>query len=409
MRIAIIGGGAAGLAAAIGAARARTDDQDEIMILEKMDRVGRKILATGNGRCNISNEDMGVSHYHPDPAFVEKVFTQVTPADVLEFWESLGLELVSEEGRLYPASLQASAVLDALRAEAERLGVRTACETPVDQIVPGKKGFRLVSQGRDLGRFHRVIITAGGKASPQFGADGDGIKLAAGLHHGYAGLRPALVRLKCRNPYLKSLAGCKIQAGARLSISGHTVQTGAGEILFTAEGLSGPPILDLSREALAPGAEAVIHLNLEPGMREGECFWWLQQRCTRFPYMNLPAMLAGILNKRLIGPLLKSCGLGDIPCGSVSKPQVQKLAKLLQDWEFPVIGDAGWREAQVTVGGVLTEEVDPATMESIKCPGIFWAGEVLNIDGDCGGYNLHWAAASGLLAGHTAALPNDKD
>lgn len=402
MQIGIIGGGAAGMTAAITAARAGA----EVTVYEKMDRVGKKLLATGNGRCNISNEHMELFHFHgASPDFIRKVMEAVPPEETRAFWESLGLILVSQEGRLYPMSLQASGVLDALRLEMERLGVRVRCGEEVTRVVPVKRSFRLEgADGQEKGRFSRVIITAGGKASPQFGADGDGQRLAASLGHTVVPLRPALVKLKCRSPYLKALSGCKVEARATLLQGDEVLAQEWGEVLFTPEGLSGPPILRLSREALVSGRRCGIALNLMEHMREGECYWWLKQRAERFGYMKVQEMLGGVLHKRLILPMLKETDIPpQTPSERLSKQQIQALSRILQWWTFPVLGDGGWREAQVTVGGVFTGEIDPTTMQSKKKTGIYWAGEVLDVDGDCGGYNLQWAASSGILAGRSAA------
>lgn len=407
MQIAIIGGGAAGMTAAIAAAR----EGAEVTVLEKMDRVGKKLLATGNGRCNISNEDMGVFHFHGgSQEFIGSVFDRVSQEETRAFWESLGLVFVSLEGKLYPMSLQASGVLDALRMEMERLKIKVRCGCGVEKVIAAKRSWRLIGKdGTDLGKYPRVIITVGGKASPQLGADGDGIMFAKQLKHTVVPLRPALVKLKCRSPYLKALAGCKVEAQASLMQGDEILQREWGEVLFTTEGLSGPPILRLAREALVPGRNCSVTLNLMEEMREGECFWWLKQRCERFEYMSAQEMLGGILNKRFVLPILKE---NDIPpqtgSGQLTKQQIQAITRMLQCWSFPVIGDGGWKEAQVTVGGVYTGEVNPQTMESRKNKGIYWAGEVLDVDGDCGGYNLQWAASSGILAGRSAAGKESK-
>ena len=407
MRIAVVGGGAAGMAAAIASAR----EGAEVTVLEKMDRVGKKLLATGNGRCNISNEDMELFHFHGAREFIQTVLSQVTSQDTCAFWESLGIPLVSLEGRMYPMSLQSSGVLDALRMEMERLKVQVKCASPVGRITRIKRSYRLSApDGTDLGHYQRVIITVGGKASPQFGADGAGVQLASQLKHTVVPLRPALVRLKCRSPYLKALSGCRVETQATLLEGDEVIQREWGEVLFTAEGLSGPPVLMLAREALMPGRNRSIALNLMYSMREGECFWWLKQRSDRFSYMNVQEMLTGVLNKRLIVPMLKEADISpQTPCAKLGKPEIQAISRLIQWWTFPVLADSGWKEAQVTVGGVYTGEVDPQTMESRKQKGIYWAGEVLDVDGDCGGYNLQWAVSSGILAGKSAALGSGKE
>ena len=400
MTIGIIGGGPAGLAAAITAAQAGAS----VTLLEKMNRVGRKLLTTGNGRCNLSNEDTDLAHYHGAPAFIQKVFEQVAPEDVLNFWDGLGLRFTTENGRIYPMSLQASSALDAMRLEAERLGVRILCETPVRTIRRSKGGWMTGSGDSSVGPFDQLILTVGGKASPQLGADGDVIPLAKQLHHTVCPLRPALVKLKCASPYLKSLAGCRLDALAVLRSNGTEIDERFGEVLFTEEGLSGPPILDLSRQALEPGREAEISIVLFPEMNAGECFAMIEERCRRFPYMTLPEMLSGILNKRLIVPLIKEAGLSlQMTSGELNKRQIGALSGLLQEWTFPVIGDGGWRDAQITVGGIATEEIDPQKMSSRKEKNCYFAGEAIDVDGDCGGYNLLWAVATGILAGRSAS------
>ena len=402
MQIAIVGGGAAGMCAAVTAARMGA----EVTVFEKMDRVGKKLLATGNGRCNISNEDMSLTHFHGgSQAFIKEVMERVTPEETRSFWESLGQVLISEEGKLFPMSLQASGVLDALRAELERCKVTVVCGKAVEHITQVKRSWKLSgADGADLGRFQKVILTVGGKASPQLGADGDGLHLAKLLRHTVVPLRPALVKLRCRSPYLKSVSGCKVEAKVSLLHGDEILQQEWGEVLFTAEGLSGPPVLRLAREALVPGRNCSIALNLMEDMREGECFWWLRQRSERFEYMSIQEMLSGILNKRLIQPILKEIEVpAQTRCAQLTKQQIQALARILQWWTFPVLGDGGWKEAQVTVGGIYTGEVEARTMESKKNKGIYWAGEVLDVDGDCGGYNLQWAASSGILAGRSAA------
>ena len=400
MTIVIIGGGPAGLAAAITAAQSGA----KVTMLEKMNRVGRKLLATGNGRCNLSNEDTDPAHYHGDPAFIRQVFEQVVPEQVLSFWDGLGLGFTTENGRIYPMSLQASAALDALRVEAERLGIQIRCEAPVQTIRRSKGGWMVSAGGISYGPFDKLILAVGGKASPQFGADGDIIPIAKQLRHTVRPLRPALVRLKCTSPYLKALAGCGMDALAVLKSDGKEIAERFGEVLFTEEGLSGPPILDLSREALEPGRKAAVSIVLFPGMNAGECFAMLEERCRRFPYMTLPEMFAGILNKRLIVPLIKEAGLNlQMKAGEMNKRQISALSGLLREWVFPVSGDGGWRDAQVTVGGVPAEEIDPLTMQSRLQKGCYFVGEAVDVDGDCGGYNLLWAVATGILAGRSAS------
>ncbi len=406
MKIAIIGGGMSGLTAAITAAGAG----EAVTVYEKEERVGRKILATGNGRCNLSNTEMTAGHYHGDPSFVEQVYRRIPPQEVLGFWEDLGLILEAEEDRLYPRGRQASGVLDALRLEAVRRGVAMRTAAPVKRLERSEGRWKVTVSSGESAEFDAVILAVGGKASPQLGSDGEIAGFAKDLHHTLIPLRPALVRLSCQGGYFKMLAGCKINAGVTLTQEEKILGEEYGEVLFTKEGLSGPPVLNLAREALVPGRNCRISVHILDNMTESEAFLWLRERAQRFSYMTISEMLAGFLNKRLINPLVKEADVTlSTPCKKMTKRQIQTISHLLIDWSFPVSGSAGWKEAQVTVGGIYTREVDASTMESRKHKGLYIVGEALDVDGDCGGYNLHFAAATGILAARSAAKSAERN
>ena len=399
MKLAIVGGGMSGLVAAVTAVKAGA----AVTVYEKEERVGRKILATGNGRCNLSNTEMTADHYHGDPSFVEEVYRQIRPQEVLEFWDDLGLILEAEEDRLYPKGRQASGVLDALRLEALRRGVNIRTSSPVKHLEKAGDRWRVTSGSGEAAEYDAVILAVGGKASPQLGSDGEIAGFAKELKHTLIPLRPALVRLSCQGGYFKMLAGCKITAGVTLTQNETVLGKEYGEVLFTKEGLSGPPVLNLAREALVPGRNCRISVHILRDMTESEAFLWLRERAQRFSYMTISEMLSGFLNKRLINPLVKEADVTlSTPCKKMTKRQIQTISHLLIDWSFPVSGSAGWKEAQVTVGGVYTEEVNSDTMESRRHKGLYIVGEALDVDGDCGGYNLHFAAATGILAAASA-------
>lgn len=401
--IGIIGGGVSGMTAAIAAARLGAS----VCLFEKTDRVGKKLLATGNGRCNLSNRDMSLSHYHGSCAgLVPAVFECFGPEDTAAFWKELGIEQREQErGKLYPRSLQASSVLDVLRYELQRLNVECLTDQPVQEIRKTEAGFALKTPG-GIRRFSRVILAAGGKASPKFGADGSGAALARQLGLRLRPLRPALCRLECRHPELRALMGVKVDAEAVLRTETGEEQRAGGEVLFTETGLSGPPILELSRRAgeeLEKGRTAAVYLDLCPEESPGEVFAAFSERFSAMPYKNLKDGLNGWLHKKLIPVVARESGLSlQTGCGSLSRKDVGRLAAVLKEWKFPVLRLAGWAEAQVTVGGVLGEEVT-SRLECRKLPGLFLAGEVLDLDGDCGGYNIQWAVSSGYAAGSAAA------
>lgn len=377
--VAIVGGGAAGLVCAVQLARAGV----KTVVFEKKDRVGKKLLATGNGRCNISNADMDLSHYHGTHADFAK---SIIATDTAAFWRSVGLELCElEKGRIYPMSLQASAVVDALRFACERLGV----EIRTNETVQNLQAL--------CNRYDDVVLAVGGKAGRQYGSDGDGFTFAKELGLKTQPLRPAIVRLTCDHPYLKELSGAKVNAKVRcLDADGTVLEEREGEVLFTEEGLSGPPVLDLARMALTPKKKTALSLNLVPSLSKDELEHMLQERVERFGDYEIGLMLSGLLNKRLIGPICKTLGIR--PTDKAAALPIVKAVTLLTGWTFPVTGSADWKEAQVTVGGIDTTQLDPATMAFKKRPHLYAVGEVLDIDGDCGGYNLHFACATALIA-----------
>ncbi|WP_347488964.1 NAD(P)/FAD-dependent oxidoreductase [Desulfoscipio sp. XC116] len=406
VKVAVVGGGAAGLTAAIAARH----NNAEVIILERLDRVGKKILATGNGRCNLSNTDLDIAHYHGlNPRFAYGALSRFDFYKTMEFFERLGIAWKAEDGgKVFPVSNQASSVLDVMRYELETLGVETRCAAEVKEIVPGSGGFVLrLGDGSRL-KADRVIITTGGKAAPNLGSNGSGYLLARELGHSIVEPFPALVQLKLAADFLKQISGIKFIYEAEILVSSKPLACAEGEILFTDYGISGPPILALSRTAgeyLRKGENVILRLNLINYMSREELETFLRRRLKQQSHKTLAFSFVGFINKRLVSVLLKEAGIADIhkPAGQVTVAERNAIINILQDWRIAVAGTNTWQQAQVTAGGVAVRDVDQKNMASKLVPGLFLAGEVLDIDGDCGGYNLQWAWSSGYVAGVCAA------
>jgi hypothetical protein len=406
-KVAVVGGGAAGLIAAMAARY----NGAEVTVLERKDRVGKKILATGNGRCNLSNMDLDISHYHgTNPKFAMGALNRFDFHKTMDLFEGLGIAWkVEEGGKVYPMSHQASSVLDVMRYELDRLGVITKVEAGVNTIESQNGGFILkLSTGEKI-KAHRVIITTGGKAAPNLGSNGSGYALAEKLGHNIVDPFPALVQLKLSADFLKQISGVKFEGEAEIWAAGKARARAGGEILFTDYGISGPPILSLSRKAgeyLQEGEEVFIRVILINSMSAGQLETFLLQRLQQQAHKSIFFSFVGFINKRLIPVLLKEAGITDInkKAGQITTGERTALLEILQNWRLKVAGTNSWNAAQVTAGGVDVKDVDPKTLESKLVPGLFFAGEVLDIDGDCGGYNLQWAWSSGYIAGESATI-----
>ena len=405
--ILIVGGGASGLTAAIAAAR--TAPAARVRIAERLDRVGKKLLVTGNGRCNITNRDQSPDRYHTaSPGAARRVLEAFPLERTQEFFQDLGVELKFDgAGRAYPYSLQASSVLDALRAEAAALGVEILCGARVLDLRPAKGGLSAILQlqeGQTRLSCRRVVLAAGGSAAPRLGSDGDGCRLLSGLGHTILPLTPAIVQLKTDPTYTRPLKGVKIEGRATLYLNGRR-RSETGEVLFTEYGLSGPPVLQISREAArAEAGAAEVSVDCMPEYPFHQVAGLLRRRAERRPAAPLEGFFTGLLHKRLGQVLLKSCGLSlQAPAGSLTPSHLQTLTSRIKDFRFPVTGTTGFANAQTTAGGASLESFDPHTLASRLLRGLYACGEALDVDGDCGGYNLQWAWSSGYVAGRAAA------
>lgn len=402
MKVIIIGGGAAGIMAAISA----KDSGHDVSILERNDRIGKKILMTGNGRCNITNNNVNETRYHSDNknffAFALNTFSK---DDTINFFNMLGLPLETlDGGKMYPMSLQASSVLDILRLALEDRGIPIYTDSKVTKIKKEKNLFKLICSNNDIYECDKVILASGGKSAPKSGSDGLGLSIASELGHSIINPFPALVQLKLNHKSLKALSGIRFDANTKILVDNEVKRTEFGEILFTDYGISGPPILQLSRIAsLNTSLKKKVNLEIDilPNIKDCDVIEFFENHFGAFSYRSVFDSLIGIIHKKIIPVILKEAGILDIhkPCYELAWNEKNNLFKLLKEWNFEVIGTNSFDNSQVTAGGVNTKEINEKTFESKLVPGLYFCGEILDVDGDCGGFNLQWAWSSGYIAG----------
>ena len=394
----VIGGGASGMTAALTAAEA---PGRRVILLERQQRVGRKLLATGNGRCNLTNTGAAPENYHGEnPDFALPALNAFPPAAVLAWFGGLGL-ITAEEygGRVYPLSNAANSVVDVLRFALDRRGVevRTAC--PARAISRDGGGYAVST---DAGTLHadKLIVACGGAAGAKLGGVMDGYELLKPLGHKRTALHPALVQLVTAPEYPRALKGVRADCALRLLSGEETLAESAGELQFTETGVSGPAAFDVSRAASVGGKGLTLSADFLRGYDAAAVFGMLAARRESLPDLPAAELLTGMLHNRLGRMLVKYAGLdqnGSV--GALADPALHAVAAACKDFRLPVLGTEGFDSAQVTAGGIRTGGFNPETMESWFMPGLFVCGELLDIDGDCGGYNLQWAWASGRLAG----------
>ena len=403
----VVGGGAAGMMAAISARRLGA----KVTILERNPRVGKKILATGNGRCNFTNINMDIHYYSGrNPKFAFSPLANFSADDAIQFFEKLGIaHKVEGLGKVFPMSDQASSILDVLLYELKQLGVTIICDAYVEKIIKEEDLFIVgLDSGKEY-RGDRVILATGGKAMPSSGSDGNGYNLAKGLGHKIIDIFPALVQLMLEGPHFKRINGVKFVGTAELIYNNKSIDKDRGDILFTNYGVSGPPILQISRKAgelLNRDQDIYLKVSVIDNMSREALRELMERRFQVGAKKPIDFSLVGLINKRLIPVVLLEAGIKDLrtPVAHLSAKEKEGIIDILTDWRFKIRGTKSWPSAQVTAGGVDTEEIDQSTMESKLVQGLYFAGEIIDIDGKCGGYNLQWAWSSGFIAGQNAAL-----
>lgn len=391
----IVGGGAAGLAAACALAQRGL----RAAVLEKQPRVGRKLLSTGNGRCNLTHMGATDADYHGARAAAARALELCPPDEVRAFFDGLGLPTVAgEEGRVYPMSNQAASVLDALRFAAAERGCEIVTECAVEDIQPQRGAFSVrASDGRTFAS-NAVLVCTGGLAAPKLGACGDGYRLLERLGHSSAPKLPAIAALKVPPERVRGLKGQRAECEIELRADGRRVRRERGEVIFGEDTVSGIAAMQLARaagEALRAKRRCEVSLRIwDDGAAQ------IRIRRERLPLRSMEDFLNGVVAKRVGMALVKAAGIEPLSreARSLTDEETARLGALVEDWTLPVVGVQGFDQAQVTAGGVLLDGFDFDTMESKRVRGLYAAGELLDVDGDCGGYNLQWAWSSGLIA-----------
>lgn len=396
--IIIIGAGASGMMAALTAAEA---PGRRVILLERQQRAGRKLLATGNGRCNLTNTGAAIENYHGESRdFAAPALDAFPPQAVLDFFRGLGLVTVEEYGgRVYPLSDSANSVLDVLRFHMEAKGVELKAAEPAREVKREKQGFTVVTDAEHL-HADKLIVACGGAAGAKLGGVSDGYELLKMLGHKRTALYPSLVQLVTAPEYPRALKGVRADGALRLYAGKSLLAESRGELQFIETGVSGPAVFDLSRAAATGGKGLRLAADFLRDYDEAVLLALLKQRRETLPGLPAGDMLTGIVHNRLGKMLVRYAALNaNAPLRELDDGALGKLVSACKDFRLPVQGTEGFDKAQVTAGGVKTSGFNPETLESWFVPGLFACGEVLDIDGDCGGYNLQWAWASGRLAG----------
>lgn len=412
-RVVIIGGGASGLMAAVSAARQGA----KVTLLEKNKQTGKKILATGNGRCNFTNRDQALSHYRSqNPELAEQVLKAFPMGETVGFFEELGIEVKDRSGYLYPNSGQAASISEVLRLEAQRLQVKMACNTEALSVEKQGEQFLVKTEGWRY-EADAVILSCGSKAAPETGSTGDGYRFAQALGHSVIKPLPALTGLYASEKDCGKLSGVRMDAGLTLMIEGKKCAEEEGEVQFTSYGLSGIPVFQVSRyaaRALEKGQKCEIYLDLWQARVRDQAEAILKQKRKYTGDRGGTDILLGMFPEKLSQVLLERSGISLKKKGrDWTDADYERLSGNIKGLRFTITRCRGYEQAQVCTGGVPLDELKGISMESALVPGLFFAGELLDVDGACGGYNLQWAWSSGYLAGMHAAgsciLPRQKD
>ncbi len=406
----VVGGGASGIIASIIAARQGA----KVLVLERLSRIGKKLLVTGNGRCNLSNTQINLSCYHTTSnSDFSYPLQKINYEMIRDFFEELGVPVLIEENKVYPFSEQASSVLEVLRMEMNRLKIDIQTEMKVVDVFL-KKGLWYLSTENGI-TYHapKVVFATGGMANASFGCDQTGYHILKKLGHTIAPMFPTLVHVLSPSIYCKMMKGTKIKCDAAAYVEDNLIRKEYGEVLFTEDGLSGPPIFQLSRIAAKANLEkkrGCIVLDLMPNLSYDEVISTIYSRIARHPMRTVEELFIGWIHKRIVVPIIKYSKIESmhLPAEDLEHHHIEQLAKTIKEFIFETEGTRGYKYAQATAGGILLSEIDLKSMASKKAKGIYITGEVLDLDGDCGGYNLQWAWSTGYLAGLHAAQENEE-
>lgn len=394
--------------AAITAAR----EGASVTILEHNDRVGKKILSTGNGRCNFTNLKQEKTCYRcSDAEFPFKALSKFDVDKTVDFFEELGIVPKDKNGYLYPFSEQASAVLDVMRLEIERLRIQVITGVHVSSVKKNKNGFTILGQDKEKKKFEaqaqRVILCAGSKAASKLGSDGSGYKIAKELGHSVLPVVPALVQLRCAEKIYNAMSGVRLYGKVSIETGKNNRVSDTGEIQLTAYGISGIPVFQISRYAalsLYHKKNTEVMIDFMPDLSFEDTRKMIEHRIKTQPDRKMDMFFTGVFNKKVSNELVKLSKVSlSKTCRELSKDEINNLCTNIKKFKTKVIDTNPFEQAQICAGGVDTREIDSDTMESRLVKGLYFAGEILDVDGICGGYNLQWAWSSGHLAGKEAA------
>lgn len=403
--IAILGAGASGLMAALEA----SGSGKTIALIEGNSKIGKKLLATGNGRCNIANKNVNIENFHGDSELIKELLKSYPFEKIVSKFEEIGIFTFADtEGRLYPKSLQAAAVLKALSDSLAEKSVDLITDFKVVSVRKNTDGFIIKSEnGLDF-ICTKLIIACGGKASPKHSGNADAYEIVRQLGHTVTKLMPALTKFNCDDKFIKNLSGVKAKCNASLLVGKETVYSENGEMIFSDKTLSGICLFNLSVHAnryFSKGEKVKINFDFMPTETEKSIHEKLIKIIKNRPLMNSGDILNGLINMKLGFAIVKKCGIDTLaPVKSLKDFQIKKLISTLKSFTFEVSEHKNWDNAQVTDGGIPLKEVNIETMQSKICPSLYFAGEILNIHGDCGGYNLYWAWVSGMIAGESSCV-----
>ncbi|MHB1001181.1 MAG: BaiN/RdsA family NAD(P)/FAD-dependent oxidoreductase [Armatimonadota bacterium] len=401
--IAIIGAGSAGLMAAITASKSGKNT----VLIERNPRIGRKLLATGNGRCNLTNRFITVDRFHGStPAFIETVLNQFDQPATLKFFEGLGLLMKEEDnGRIFPRTNQASSVVEVMGLGLSESGTKVILDAQVTGIDQTAFWTITLSSGTSI-KADKLIIATGGRAAHQLGSTGDGLYWAQKLGHSLTPIYPALVPIETVETWPKDVQGIRVEAGVRASCEGKTLGEKTGDLLFTSYGVSGLAVLALAGSVAPMLQKSIVqlHIDLFPEMSDEQLDQTILSIFQHHSRRTIKESLAGVLPGNMIPVILKTAQLkGTMQSGELSKLNRLSVVRTIKNLTLTVSKLRPLKEAQVTAGGIDAGEINPRTLESKLHKGLYFAGEVIDVDGDSGGFNLQWAWSSGYVAGKSAA------
>jgi predicted Rossmann fold flavoprotein len=401
----VVGSGAAGMMAAITAARAGKS----VLLLEKLSKIGAKLKATGGGRCNLTNtldNETFMSHFGRDGRFMTPALEVLDHKALISFFKDIGVESHAPDGyRVFPITHNSSTIITAMEQEMQNLGVEVLCSQKVETLEHNGIKITGVQTQKDIFHAHNVVLATGGMGYPVLGAEGDGYPMAEAVGHKVTELFPAMMPLKVKEEWVEN---CKADTIAKVAIhvdmKKYKKLSAIGDLIFTKGGIRGPVVLDFSREItplLQKFDEVAVLLNLTKGMNEEKIREHVKKEIAKDPHRNTLALIQTLLPKSVSIELCKLSEVDEtLGWNKLSGVSRDKLIKLLAWTPLTINGHDGFKMAMITRGGISLKEINPYTMQSKKLNGLYFCGEIMNLDGPCGGYNLQWSFASGYLAGH---------